>query len=49
MEVGNEREVGLWVDRWVDNTNLKDTFPRLYTICSTKDSSIWHIWERSEN
>jgi len=27
---------------------LKDLFPRLYTICSIKDSFIWQAWERSE-
>ena len=48
-EVGNGREVRLWEDRWVGNTNLKDAFPRLFTICFTKESSIWHTGERSEN
>jgi len=48
-EVGNGREIRLWEDRWVGNTNLKEAFLRLVSICSTKDLSIWHIGERSEN
>ena len=30
------------------NTTLKNLFPRLFTICSIKDSSIWHAGERSK-
>ena len=44
-EVGNGREVRLWEDKWVGNTNLKDAFLRLYTIYS----SIWHAGDRSKN
>jgi len=44
-EVGNGKEIRLWDDRWVDNTNIKDAFPKLFTICSTKDSSIWNAGE----
>jgi len=48
-EVESGREIRLWEDRWVDNMTLKESFPRLYTICSIKDSSIWQAGERSEN
>jgi len=48
-EVGNGREIRLREDKWVGNTTLKDSFPRLFSISSNKESSLWQGGVRSEN
>jgi len=48
-EVGNGREIRLWKDKWAGNTTIKDNFPRLFSICSNKESSLWQAWERTKN
>ena len=48
-EVGNGREIKFWEDRWAGCTALKELFLRLHSTCSSKDSFVWQIRERSEN
>jgi len=48
-EVGNGRKIRLWKDKWVGNTSLKVKFPRLFTICSLKESYLWQGGVRKEN
>jgi len=48
LEVGNGMEIRFWEDKWVGNLNLKDTFPRLFTISSNKDLSVWQAGQMSQ-
>lgn len=40
-EVVNGKDVRLWKDKWVGNMTLKEKFPRLFSICSDKESLLW--------
>ena len=38
--VGNGRDIGFWVDKWVGDTRLCDRFPRLYHLDSRKEDRV---------
>ncbi|GKC96175.1 reverse transcriptase domain, reverse transcriptase zinc-binding domain protein [Tanacetum coccineum] len=38
--VGNGRDIGFWLDKWVGDTRLCDRFPRLYHLDSRKEDSV---------
>lgn len=48
-EVGNGKEIKLWENKWVGNTNLKTKFPRLFSICLDKDFLLWQGGMLNEN
>ena len=48
-EVGNGREIRLWDDSWAGNVAIKELFPRLHSICTTKESLLWQVREWSES
>ena len=48
-EVGDSREIRFWEDKWMENVKLKEKFPRLFSICSDKESLLWQVGEMQEN
>jgi len=39
-DVGNGKNVLLWVDVWVDNEELKSRFLRLFSLSTSKDANL---------
>ena len=39
-ELGDGRDIRFWEDRWVDNTRLRDRFPRLFHLDRKKEGSV---------
>ena len=42
-EVGNGREIMLWVDKWLGGEVLKDKFSRLFSICIVKGVKLRQV------
>jgi len=48
-EVGNEREIMLWKDKWWGGEALKDKFSRLFSICNGKGDKLQQGGEWDNN
>ena len=38
--MGNGKEIGFWIDRWIGEVRLCDRFPRLYHLDSSKEGRV---------
>jgi len=38
--VGDGKEISFWEDNWLGCGNLKEVFPRLFSISSAKDAKV---------
>ena len=49
-KVGNGKESRFWEDKWVGDLELKNKFPRLYSLCRDKDELLecCGVWEEGE-
>jgi len=49
-KVGNGKEIRFWEDKWVGNLELKNKFPRLFSLCGDKDKLLecCGVWEEGE-
>ena len=43
VEVGNR--VKFWKDKWCGDSSLRESFPELYSIASSKDAWVSDLWE----
>ena len=43
VEVGNR--VKFWKDKWCGDSSLRESFPELYSIASSKDACVSDLWE----
>ncbi|RVX14406.1 hypothetical protein CK203_017123 [Vitis vinifera] len=42
----NRQRVEFWKDRWCGNSSLDESFPKLLSIASAKDTWLVEIWEQ---
>jgi len=49
-KVGNRKEIRFWEDKWVGNLELKNKFPRLFSLCGDKDLLLecCGVWEEGD-
>ena len=41
--VGNGRRVRFWLDKWCGDESLKDTFPSLFALATSKDAWVEEV------
>lgn len=42
--VGNERKIGVWMDRWCGEVPLCRSFPSLFALISAKEAWVVDMW-----
>lgn len=42
--IGNGASSSFWIDKWIGETPLKTSFPRIYALSNKKDASIAQSW-----
>ena len=40
FRIGVDNRVKFWIDKWCGDTCLRDSFPTLYSIASSKDAWV---------
>ena len=46
FKADNRQRVEFWKDRWCGNSSLDESFPKLLSIASAKDTWLVEIWEQ---
>ena len=45
FKVGSGNKVKFWKDRWCGDVSLRDVFPNLFSIASSKDARLADAWD----
>ena len=45
FKVGSGNRVKFWKDKWCEDMPLRDSFPDLYSITSSKDAWVVDVWD----
>lgn len=48
FQVNNGKKAKFWKDTWLQNTALKDKFPRLYSCCRDKQALVADCYDEGE-
>lgn len=49
IKVGNGRRILFWQDKWLNNSELKIQFPRLYSLSTEKEETLQQISAKKSN
>lgn len=48
LAVGNGKQIRFWNDPWTNDNCLRFSFPRIYSICLSRDETLSEVWSRKQ-